>query len=112
MLFGKNTTLFFAPYSCREGLTVNDILKEQVDISASIINYNKDFKVMTEKEDNGNLHFKDEILDANGNLLPLNKLTDARRKDLQTIIIQENSMYIIGVITTATLIIAAILISK
>jgi len=112
MLFGKNTTLFFAPYSQREGLTFNDVLNKQSDISGSIFEHNKHFKAMVNTEDKYNLHFKHEIMDPSGNLLPLNNLKDARRKDLQTILIQQNTMYIVGVITTATLIIAVILISR
>ena len=112
MLFGKNTTLFFAPYSHREGLTFNDVLNKQSDISGSMYQYKKSFNVMINAEDKNNLFFKHEIMDPSGNLLPFNNLKDARRKDLQTILIQQNTMYIVGVITTATLIIAVILISR
>lgn len=104
----KSPTFFFASYSCQEGLTMSDILNKQQDISAAIINYNKTFNTLISKSD----IYHNDILDNSGNLLPTNTLKDAVRNDIQTLLIQENTMYIIGVITTASLILTAILISK
>jgi hypothetical protein len=51
-------------------------------------------------------------MDTSGNLLPMNNLKDAVRNDIQTILIQENTMYIVGVITLASMILSAIIISR
>jgi len=105
----KQPTLFFAPFSCQEGLTANDILVKKREIIGNIDTYNTDFtKRQTQQDD----IYKNDILDENGNLLPLNTLKDAVRNDIQTILIQENTMYIVGIITMASMILSAILISK
>lgn len=108
MTYDKSSTLFFASYSCQEGMTSTDILKEQRDISASIINYRNAFNHLNTRTSN----YSNDLLDNNGNILPRNTLKDAVRNDIQTLLIQENTMYIIGIITTASLILTAILISK
>lgn len=108
MTYHKSPTLFFASYSCQEGLTTNDILKRQQDISASIINYNTTFNQL--KTQTG--PYSNDILDSNGNLSQRKTLKDAVRNDIHTLLVQENTMYIIGIITTASLILTAILISK
>ena len=104
----KQPTLFFAPFSCQEGLTANDILVKKRDISGNIDKYNVEFTNRQQKLD----IYNNDILDDNGNLLPLNTLKDAVRNDIQTILIQENTMYIVGIITMASMILSAILISK
>lgn len=109
MSYNKKTpTVFYASYSNRETFTSMDVLNEHRDISASIVNYNNSFN----KLNNQIGKFKNDILDVSGNFLPKNTLKDAVRNDIQTLLIQENTMYIVGVITTASLILTAILISK
>lgn len=108
MLFNKNTTIFFAPYSYQEGLTFNSVINTQKDISNNIVNYNNNYAKMVNRED----IYNNDILDGSGNILHKNTLQDAIQHDIQTLLIQENTMYIVGIITTASLIIAAILISK
>jgi len=108
MSSSKDNTLFFAPYSCQEGFSIYDYLQRQYDISDSIIKYNSDFNKLNNQTD----IFSKDIMDTSGNLLYINTLNDARIKDIQTILIQENTLYMIGIITTASLIIAAIIISK
>jgi len=110
MLFNKNTTIFFAPFSCqeREGFTINTVINTHTDISNNIDNYNKNYAEMVNRND----IYNNDILDSSGNLLHKNTLRDAIQHDIQTLLIQENTMYIVGIITTASLIIAAILISK
>jgi hypothetical protein len=108
MSYTKQPTLFFAPVTCQEGLVMSDIFKEKQDISAAIIDYKQEFNKLNNQED----RFRNDILDSSGNLLPLNTLKDAVRNDIQTILIQENTMYIVGIITLASMILSAIIISR
>ena len=108
MSISKDKTFFFAPYSCQEGFSIYDFIQAQKDISNSILQYNTHFNQL--KSQSG--IFSKDIMDHNGNLLPTNTLNDARIKDINIILIQENTLYMIGIITTASLIIAAIIISK
>jgi hypothetical protein len=108
MIHSKDKTFFFAPYSCQEGFSIYNYLQTQYDISNSIIKYKNSFEKLNKQSD----IFSKDILDTSGNVLPKNTLNDARIKDIHTILIQENTLYMIGVITTASLIIAAIIISK
>lgn len=105
----KQPTLFFAPFSCQEGLdTINAVLVEKHAIIDAIGDYNSEFAKL--KRQDGK--YSNDIIDNDGNLLPLNTLKDAVRNDIQTILIQENTMYIVGIITMASMILSAILISK
>lgn len=104
----KQPTLFFAPFSCQEGMTTNNIIEEKRDIIDSIAKYNNEFEKL--KDQTGD--YSNDIVDSNGNLLPLNTLKDAVRNDIQTILIQENTMYIVGIVTLASMILSAIVISK
>ena len=52
------------------------------------------------------------ILDENGNLKTTGRLVDVARQDVQNILVQQNTLYMVGTITIATLLITAILISK
>jgi len=104
----KLPTIFYSSYSCQEGLTILDIIQKESDISGSIHTYNNKFDNL--KQQTGS--YDNDILDNSGNVLPMNTLKDAVRNDIQTILIQENTMYIVGVITTASLILTAILIAK
>lgn len=102
----KNVSLFPASVHL-EGLTnINEVLQESKNISDNINVY----KTTNQRYDTG--IYKNDVVDKQGNLIPQNDIREARKKDLQTIIIQENTLFMVGVITTATLIIAAILISK
>jgi hypothetical protein len=108
MTYDKSPTLFFASYSCQEGLTSNDVLKKQTNISDSIINYKNAFNELNTRTGK----YSNDILDDNGNIIQRKTLKDAVRNDIQILLIQENTMYVIGIITTASLILTAILISK
>ena len=108
MFYNKQPTLFFAPVTCQEGLVMSDVFKKKQDISAAIIDYKQEFEKLKIQEG----RFSNDILDTSGNLLPLNTLKDAVRNDIQTILIQENTMYIVGVITLASMILSAIIISR
>lgn len=102
----KNTSLFPAPVNIEGIATMFDVLQESRDIKTTIRNYNANSQTYE------NDIYKKDIVDNDGNIKPTNDLKDALKKDLQTIIIQENTLFMVGVITTATLIIAAIFISK
>jgi hypothetical protein len=104
----KTPTVFYASYSYPEAFTSTDVTNEQQDISASIIKYNTNFTELNTQSDK----YKNDIVDDSGKFLPKNTLKDAVKNDIQVLLIQENTMYIVGVITTASLIITAILISK
>ena len=54
----------------------------------------------------------DDILDDRGNIKFAPQLSDAAKEDTQTILIQQNSMYIVGMITTATILITAVMLSR
>ena len=66
----------------------------------------------------GNLNLRigesldDDILDDNGKMKSAGRLVDVARQDVQNILIQQNTLYIIGTMTIATLLITAILITK
>jgi len=103
----KNTTFFASSYN--EPLSnMNEVLQESKDISASIISYNKYYSDLLLKSGN----FKNDILDSNGNIIKKNTIQDAINEDIHTILIQENTLYIVGFVTTVTLIITAFLLSK
>lgn len=59
-----------------------------------------------------NDNIDNDILDNNGNLKPDGRLVDVARQDVQLMLIQQNTLYMLGTITIATLLITAILISK
>ena len=101
----QSPTIFYTSY--KEGnLTLHDFLKRGEDISGAIV----DYKTQLSKFDP--LYARYDILDVSGNLKPRNTLQDARLKDLQNILIQENTLYMVGVVTTVSLILAAISCAK
>lgn len=53
-----------------------------------------------------------DILDEKGNMKPTGRLVDVARQDVQYILVQQNTLYMIGTMTIATLLITAILISN
>lgn len=108
LINNKSPTLFYASYSCQEGLTSHNIISKQLDVSAAILNYNTTFADLKTQSNS----YNNDIIDNSGNFLPTNTLKDAVKNDIQILLIQENTMYIVGVITTASLILTAILISK
>ena len=56
--------------------------------------------------------FSDNILDLSGNFINKTTVVDVARQDAQIMLIQQNSLYLVGTITIATLLITAILLSK
>jgi len=96
-------------YSDIEGFTGNP----QYNQLNSMINNSKDFetKITKLKNDIGADNDND-ILTKDGLLKPTGRLVDVARQDVQIMLIQQNTLYMIGTITIATLLITAILISK
>lgn len=96
----------FPTYSVIEGLgsypVFDGILKNRVDMENNMITLQTQIK-----DDNVN-----DILDENGNLKTAGRLVDVARQDVQNILIQQNTLYMVGTMTIATLLITAILISK
>ena len=76
------------------------------DISSNLWNFYTDIS--------NNIHNPDpnDILDLSGNMKNETTVVDIARQDAQLLLIQQNSIYMIGTITIATLLITAILLSK
>ena len=81
----------------------DSIAKTQLDMSRNIY-------ALHAKMTSGNI--ENDILDENGKLNTKGRLVDVARQDVQNILIQQNTLYMIGTMTIATLLITAILISK
>lgn len=106
----QNNSLLFSNYKLIEGLdgvnnqatTLNTYVSKSIDMSSNI----NDLKIkMKEGIDN-------DILDENGNLKSQGRLVDVAQQDTQLMLIQQNTLYMIGTITIATLLITTILLSK
>lgn len=85
-------------------------INRAADISLNLTRFKHEFKYLNDKTG----VYGDDILDENGNPLQQNikSLTEARKSDGQIMLVQQNTMYIIGIITTATILITAIMIAK
>jgi hypothetical protein len=70
--------------------------------------YKKIYELSNDMDDN----IANDILDNDGNLKRQGRLVDVARQDIQVMLIEQNTLYMIGTITIATLLITAILISK
>ena len=106
----------FPTYSVIEGLNVagsitpytdkypefEKYVQNQLDMSNNIIALGNDIKFSSEND----------ILDENGNFKQTGRLVDVARQDVQYILVQQNTLYMIGTMTIATLLITAILISN
>ena len=112
---------FDATFSLKEGLTdtiigisgpdisssfskISQFMKANNDLSNNI--YNLDLS-MSEMKNRDN-RFTQDIVDESGNLMINNRLVDIAERDMQTMLIQQNTMYIVGTITMATLIVTAL----
>ena len=84
-------------------LMFDSIAKTQLDMSRNIY-------ALHAKMTSGDI--ENDILDENGKLNTKGRLVDVARQDVQNILIQQNTLYMIGTMTIATLLITAILISK
>jgi 2-methylaconitate cis-trans-isomerase PrpF len=105
----SNNKLLFSNYKLIEGLengtsatTLNRVVQDSLDISNNISYLNNQ---MQKGIDN-------DILDKNGNLVNKGRLVDIAQEDTQIMLVQQNTLYMIGTITIATLLITAILLSK
>lgn len=82
--------------------TLNSIVQQSLDISNNINN------LYVEMQKN----MENDILDENGNLTSKGRLVDVARQDTQIMLIQQNTLYMLGTITIATLLITSIMLSK
>jgi hypothetical protein len=80
----------------------DSIVKNQIDMCNNI------FALKAKMGDINN----DDILDADGKMKTAGRLVDVARQDVQNILVQQNTLYMIGTLTIATLLITAIFISK
>ena len=104
----------FPTYSVIEGLKVGTIeytdnypeFEKYVNTQIDMCN-----NIMTLK-DKMNESLANDILDENGNMKQTGRLVDVARQDVQNILVQQNTLYMIGTMTIATLLITAILISN
>ena len=106
----QNNSLLFSNYKLIEGLDGQNnqatILNSYVDYSIDMSNNINDLKTrMKQGMDN-------DILDKDGNLKSQGRLVDVAQQDTQLMLIQQNTLYMIGTITIATLLITTILLSK
>ncbi len=104
------------PSIFREALTVDNIIEKSKSIDDNYDKYTREKPKMANysastKEYEGT-DYNDDILDDQGYRRYRPKLVDAQKEDGQTMLIQQNSMYIIGMITTATLLITAIMLAR
>ena len=83
---------------------LTQFMKTNDDLSNNI--YNLDLSMSEMK--NRNNRFTQDIVDESGNLMINNRLVDIAERDMQTMLIQQNTMYIVGTITMATLIVTAL----
>lgn len=102
-------TVFFTSNPAYYTKDISGITNRKADISLNFTKFISSHQsLMNHQNDASN----NDILDGSGNFRYISTLTDARKSDTQTLLIQQNTMYIIGIITTATLLITAIMIAK
>jgi hypothetical protein len=80
----------------------DSIVKNQIDMCHNIF--------ALEAKMTGDI--QNDILDENGKMKTAGRLVDVARQDVQNILVQQNTLYMIGTLTIATLLITAIFISK
>ena len=114
-------SIFTESFTAPDNNGVNQIINQFEDISMNYYNYKREKAKLTYNttkniyQDPSNIDkespYDEDILDSTGFMRYRPKLVDAAREDTQTMLIQQNSMYIIGMITTATLLITAIMLA-
>ena len=85
---------------------LSSIVTRSDDISKNL------WKLSNDLSDNINNPDPNDILDLSGNFKNKKTVVDVAREDAQYLLIQQNSLYMVGTITIATLLITAILLSK
>ncbi len=92
---------------------INNVINYVQDISNNLNHYTNVLKPSVFSDPNDSTKSNpDDILDKNGYLTFNPTLVEAAKEDTQSMVIHQNSMYIVGLITTATLLITAIMISR
>jgi hypothetical protein len=120
-------SIFIESFTAPDNVGVNKIINQFEDISLNYWNYQREKAKLkygeTINQDTYNKYYDEnnpsaenvydgDILDNKGNIRYRPRLVDAQKEDGQTMVIQQNSMYIIGMITTATLLITAIMLAR
>ena len=120
-------SIFMETFVAPNNNGINQIINQFEDISLNYWNYQKEKAKLNYGDDatkntynkyydsnnpSAEDPYDDDILDARGNMRYRPRLVDAQKEDGQTMLIQQNSMYIIGMITTATLLITAIMLVR
>jgi len=121
-------SIFIETFEAPNNDGVNQIINQIQDISLNVGNYKREASKLNYGNDANNKNtynkyydsnnpsaedpYDNDILDNNGYRRYRPRLVDAQKEDGQTMLIQQNSMYIIGMITTATLLITAIMLAR
>ena len=120
-------SIFMETFVAPNNEGVNQIINQFEDISLNYWNYQREKaklnygenaneatynKYYDENNKSAENAYDDDILDNKGYMRYRPRLVDAQKEDGQTMVIQQNSMYIIGMITTATLLITAIMLVR
>jgi len=125
----KLPSIFMETFVAPDNTGVNQIINQFEDISLKLGEYVREKEKLSYGSDpnkstfnkyydsnairpDPNDPYDDDILDDKGYRRYRPKLVDAQKEDGQTMLIQQNSMYIIGMITTATLLITAIMLAR
>lgn len=94
-------------------ISINNVINYLEDISKNLNHYTNVLKPSVFKDPTDSTKDNpDDILDKDGYLKFNPTLVEAAKEDTQSMVIHQNSMYIVGLITTATLLITAIMISR
>jgi hypothetical protein len=115
-------SIFMEPFVAPDNSGINQIINQFEDISLNYGNYQRETAKLN-YDTTKNIYqdpnhpdipdpYDGDILDKYGNIRYHPRLVDAQKEDGQTMLIQQNSMYIIGMITTATLLITAIMLAR
>ena len=111
-------SIFVESFVAPDNNGVNQVINQFEDISLNYYNYRREQAKLAYNQDPNNpktyagKEYDEDILDDQGFMRYRPRLVDAAKEDGQTMLIQQNSMYIVGMITTATLLITAIMLAR
>ena len=111
-------SIFVESFAAPDNNGVNQIINQFEDISMNYYNYRREQAKLAYDTNRANpktyagTEYDDDLLDDKGFMRYRPRLVDAAKEDGQTMLIQQNSMYIVGMITTATLLITAIMLAR
>lgn len=104
----------FPTFSVIEGLATHTDDNKRIyqELEKTQVDSEKRYQNIVKLSNDMTSNIANDILDDNGNLKTQGRLVDVARQDIQVMLIEQNTLYMIGTITIATLLITAILISK